>query len=171
METISVAELKKRLSDDDHDEVLIDVRDPFEYKGTHIEDAKNIPLDTVASAVGKLKGVGTIYIHCASGNSSKQACDILAEQGFQNVVNVEGGIIAWEEAGMKTVGGKKRMPIMRQTLLMAGLLILLGVVLALFVNTWWIFLPAFVGMGLTFAGVTGMCGMTKILQWMPWNTP
>ena len=51
----------------------------------------------------------------------------------------------------------------------AGMLVLLGIALAILVSPWWVGLAAFVGAGLTFAGATGWCGMAKLLQVMPWN--
>ena len=57
----------------------------------------------------------------------------------------------------------------RQVRLGAGLLVLLGVVLSLFWDRAWISLSAFVGLGLTFAGLTDICGMAFLLAKMPWN--
>jgi hypothetical protein len=58
---------------------------------------------------------------------------------------------------------------MRQVQITAGSLTLLGVVLSLFVHPAFIYLSAFVGAGLTFAGLTGFCGMANFLALMPWN--
>ena len=62
-----------------------------------------------------------------------------------------------------------RLPLMRQVQLIAGLLILTGTLLSLFVHPGWIGLAIFVGAGLTVAGSTGFCGMAVILEKMPWN--
>lgn len=168
MRKIDATELNKRLSDRDTDEVLIDVREPFEHKGSRIPNAENIPLGTVHAAAEKLKGIGTVYVHCASGNRSTEACQILSELRV-NVVNVEGGIKAWSEAGFQVVGGKKTIPIMRQVMIVAGILVLIGVALGTWMSPWWYALSAFVGAGLLFAGITGICSMTYILKYMPWN--
>jgi len=58
---------------------------------------------------------------------------------------------------------------MRQVQIAAGLLILLGVLLGFLVDPLWFGLAAFVGAGLTVAGVTGWCGMARLLAVMPWN--
>lgn len=58
---------------------------------------------------------------------------------------------------------------MRQVQIAAGLLVLVGVILSLILNQWWITLSTFVGAGLTFAGISGRCGMAKLLAMMPWN--
>jgi hypothetical protein len=64
---------------------------------------------------------------------------------------------------------KAPLEIMRQVQITAGLLVLAGVILSFTVNQAWIGLSAFVGAGLTFAGVSGWCGMAKVLALMPWN--
>lgn len=169
MKSVTAQELKHRLTDGDIDEVLVDVRENFEFKGKHIPGAKNIPLGGVKDAVDRLKSIGTVYVHCASGNRSSQACSLLADAGV-NVVNVEGGINSWESAGFEVVGtGKHTLPLIRQVMITAGLLILAGIALGTWMNPWWYLLSAFVGAGLLSAGVTGFCGMTYVLKWMPWN--
>lgn len=168
MKSIDAKELQARMSDSDTDEVLIDVREPFEHKGARIPEAENIPLGKIHEAAEKLKGVGTVYVHCASGNRSKQACEVLMEHGV-NVVNVEGGITAWSEAGFQVIEKKGTIPIMRQVMIVAGSLVLIGAMLGTWVHPWWFGLSAFVGAGLLFAGVTGICSMTYVLKLMPWN--
>ncbi|MCA9363987.1 DUF2892 domain-containing protein [Candidatus Kaiserbacteria bacterium] len=166
---ISPEELKRRLSDNDHDEILIDVREPNEYSNGRIPAARNIPLEHIEAAVEKLKDIGTVYVHCASGNRSARACELLFEHGV-NVVNVDGGINAWRAAGLEVVGtGKRALPMMRQVLLIAGALILIGMALGTWINPWWYLLSAAMGGGLFFAGATGYCGMTYILKYLPWN--
>lgn len=58
---------------------------------------------------------------------------------------------------------------MRQVQLVAGSLVALGIALGVFLNPWFLVLPAFVGCGLMFAGATGWCGMAMLLGAMPWN--
>lgn len=169
MQSIKPQELHKKLTDGDIDEILIDVRDPFEFKGKHIHGSKNIPLDTIEDSVEKLRSIKTVYVHCQSGNRSSQACETLQKSGL-NVINLEGGISAWEDAGLDVEdSGHHIIPIIRQVMIVAGILILTGVILGTYVNEWWYFLSAFVGAGLLFAGVSGICSMTYILKYMPWN--
>ena len=61
--------------------------------------------------------------------------------------------------------------IMRQVQIVAGSLVLIGVILGYFVTPAFYALPAFVGAGLLFAGISGFCGMAKLLAIMPWNRP
>ena len=169
MESITPKELKDRLSDDDHDEVLLDVREPDEFKHEHIADAENIPVSDVKDAIEKLKGIGTVYVQCGSGVRSAQVCQVLTEAGV-HAINVGGGLTAWEHEGFAVIRtGKNVIPIIRQVMIFAGSLILLGVILGTMVNEWWYALSAFVGAGLLFAGITGMCGMAYVLGLMPWN--
>lgn len=114
MKNITPEELKKRLHDDDTDEILIDVRGEGEYEGGHIESAQNIPLEDIEEAANRLKGIGNVYVTCGTGVRSQQACNELAARGV-NVINVQGGIQAWEREGFKLFGdGTKRLPIIRQ---------------------------------------------------------
>lgn len=169
METITAEELKARLSDGDLDEVLIDVREESEFKSARIPEAKNVPLGELQEVADKLRNIGTVYVHCASGGRSTRACQMLLDAGV-NAVNVGGGITAWESAGFAVVkAGKQTLPIIRQVMIVAGSLILIGVGLGVWVNVWWYALSAFVGAGLLFAGVTGICSMTYVLKYMPWN--
>ena len=169
MQSIKPTELQKRLTDGDLDEILIDVREPFEFKAKHIHGSKNVPLDSMAGSIEKLKAIKTVYVHCESGGRSSTACETLGEAGI-NVVNIEGGIAAWEQAGFPVEdSGHHVIPIIRQVMIVAGILILVGVILGIYVSDWWYFLSGFVGAGLLFAGIAGICSMTYILKKMPWN--
>ncbi len=77
-------------------------------------------------------------------------------------------MLAWEQAGLSVTRGKKAISLERQVRIAAGLLVLIGVGLS-FVHPYWIGLSAFVGAGLTFAGITDTCGMGLLLARMPWN--
>lgn len=168
--TISANELHNQVASGEAVE-LIDVRTPVEYREFHVAFAKNIPLDhldaaTVAS--GRNGSTGPLYMICRSGSRGKQACEKLAAAGL-NVVNVEGGTLAWVQAGLPVVRGKKAISLERQVRIAAGLLVLTGAALGYFVNLNWIGLAAFVGAGLTVSGITDTCGMGMLLARMPWN--
>ena len=90
-------------------------------------------------------------------------------RGWLNVVNVEGGTLACEAAGLPVVRGKKAISLERQVRIAAGFLVLVGAVLALTVHPYFAGLSAFVGAGLMFAGITDTCGMGMLLARMPWN--
>jgi rhodanese-related sulfurtransferase len=89
--------------------------------------------------------------------------------GYANLVNVEGGTLAWEQAGLPVVRGKEAISLERQVRIAAGSLVLLGTALGAFVHPAFLGLAAFVGAGLVFAGVTDSCGLGMLLARMPWN--
>lgn len=66
---------------------LVDVRTPGEFAGGHVKGSVNIPLDKVATQLGKFKDKKNIVVFCRSGNRSSQAKSILEQYGFKNVTN------------------------------------------------------------------------------------
>ena len=78
---------------------LLDVREPDEYAAGHIPGITLIPMGEVASRLAELPRDKEIIVTCRTGNRSSQIADLLREQGFTNVHNMTGGIVAWEEAG------------------------------------------------------------------------
>jgi len=151
---------------------LIDVRTPAEFREIHAGPARNVPLDqlTAGAIVARRSDASRpVYVICRSGTRGKQACDKLQAAGVPNIVNVEGGTLAWEQAGLPVVRGKKTMSLERQVRIAAGLLVLVGAILGWFVHPAFIGLSAFVGAGLVFAGLTDTCGMGMMLAKMPWN--
>ena len=150
---------------------LFDVRTPVEYREVHVSFARNVPLDQleVTQLTTRRTGTDPLYVICRSGNRGKQACDKFVAAGYTNVVNVEGGTLAWDQAGLPVVRGKKAISLERQVRIAAGLLVLTGVALGFLVHPGFFGLSAFVGAGLTFAGITDTCGMGMILARMPWN--
>jgi rhodanese-related sulfurtransferase len=148
---------------------LIDVRTPAEFREIHVDFAHNVPLDRLDPAAWRGRPDGQpLYVICRSGNRARQACEKLAAAGL-NVVNVEGGTLAWEAAGLPVVRGRRTMSLERQVRIAAGALVLAGAVLALTVHPYFAALAALVGGGLIFAGVTDTCGMALLLARMPWN--
>lgn len=83
---------------------------------------------------------------------------------------LDGGLDAWKRAGL-AVKQKAGAPIelMRQVQIVIGLLVLAGLALTLTVHPYFIAIPAFMGAGLTFAGISGWCGMAKLVALAPWN--
>ncbi len=152
---------------------LIDVRTPAEYQEVHVKFAKNVPLDRLdvkqLLASRESSADQPLYVICKSGSRGQMACQKIEAAGFSDVYNIEGGTSACVEAGLPVVRGKKVMSLERQVRIAAGLLVMLGCILALMVDIRWIVLPSFVGAGLVFAGLTNTCGMGMLLAKMPWN--
>ncbi len=168
MNSISVQNLKKKVDEGLDNSILVDVREEFEYNGEAIPKTENIPADVLNNECSRLKNVNTVYVCCRTGARSSQACSTLAKAGV-NVVNVEGGIEAWKSAGFEVDFKKNTLPLVRQVMIVAGGFTLVGVLLGAFVNVWWYVVPGVIGTGLFFAGISGYCGLTKILKYMPWN--
>jgi rhodanese-related sulfurtransferase len=147
---------------------VIDVREPMEFAGGHITGSLNIPLSRITQA--DLPS-GPLVLVCQSGNRSAKALTQLLRQGHPHPVSdLLGGVPAWQQAGfpLRKLKGAP-LPLMRQVQIVAGSLVLLGVILSQTVAPGWIWLSGFVGAGLTFAGITGFCGMARLLAAMPWN--
>jgi rhodanese-related sulfurtransferase len=150
---------------------LIDVCTPVEFHEVHVTFARNEPLDRLdpAALMNARDGSRPLYVIRRSSNRANQACEKFVAAGFTNIVNVEGGTQAWEQAGLPVTRGKKALSLERQARIAAGLLVLIGSVLGGFVSPYWLGLCAFVGAGLVFAGITDTCGMGLLLARMPWN--
>lgn len=159
------------LADAGHIE-LIDVRTPVEFREVHSVHARNVPLgslDPKAVMESRADQEAPLYVICRSGNRSTKACEQFAAAGCNSVVNVEGGTSAWEEAGLPVVRGKKTVSLERQVRIAAGFLVFVGTVLGVFHHEYWLGIPAFVGAGLMFAGITDTCAMGMLIAKMPWN--
>jgi rhodanese-related sulfurtransferase len=152
---------------------LIDVRTPVEFRELRAAIARNVPLESLDPDALMQHRSGNadepLYVICRSGNRSTKACEKLARAGYTNVVHVEGGTQAWDEAGLPVVRGKKAVSLERQVRIAAGSLVLLGAVLGYFVHPYFAGLSAFVGAGLVFSGITDTCGMGLLLARLPWN--
>lgn len=170
--TISPQELS-RLQQGDAALDLMDVRTPVEFQELHVAFARNVPLDRLdpqaVQAARQERAGQPLYVICRSGNRSKQACEKLLAAGLTQVVNVDGGTLACDTAGLPMTRGKKAISLERQVRMAAGTLVLIGSALGYFVHPYFIGLAAFVGAGLVFAGITDTCGMGMLLARMPWN--
>jgi sulfur-carrier protein adenylyltransferase/sulfurtransferase len=96
MKTITVKQLKEMI--DNHEPFqLIDVREDYEYDIANIE-GELIPLGQIPDFIDKISRDKKVVVHCRSGVRSARAIDFLEENhGFDNLYNLEGGILAWAE--------------------------------------------------------------------------
>jgi rhodanese-related sulfurtransferase len=94
-ESISVTEVKR-------DQPILDVREQDEWDAGHIENAVHIPLSELPQRISELDLDADYQVTCLRGGRSAQAVQWLAGQGY-SVVNVDGGMAAWAEAGLPTV--------------------------------------------------------------------
>ncbi len=165
MKTISPAEAVRLVKDG---AILVDIRGKDEHLRERIADAVHCPLEAIEETD---LGAGTLVFHCRSGNRTQvHAAKLRAKGTPDRVYVVEGGIEAWRAAGLPTVkDASQPLELNRQVQIGAGGLALGGTLLGLAASPWFFAFPLFVGAGLLFAGLTGLCGMTRLLMRAPWN--
>lgn len=153
------------------DVILIDVREPAEFNSCHIPNAKLHPLGSIEASQLAEYGDKTVLIYCQKGMRGQKACEkILQDNPNTKVLNLVGGIEAWQAAGFATnEGASKILPLDRQVQITIGALVLTFSLLGYFVNTSFIFAAAFMGAGLLFAGISGFCGLARVIAKAPWN--
>lgn len=156
----------KRLIDDGA--VLVDVREADERAREHVPGTRHHALSRLSTI--DTAGAKAVIFHCRSGARTAANASRLAGAAGCDAYVLEGGIDAWKKAGLP-VATDTRQPIeiMRQVQITAGSLVVVGVVLGFWIAPAFFGLSAFVGAGLVFAGVSGWCGMAKLLGLMPWN--
>ena len=166
MDCVTVSQLRNRPATP---ALLVDVRSGSEFASGHIPGAVNIPMDQIEARLDDLdRNLQTVLI-CESGTRARITAALL-EPCQRQIAILEGGTKAWREAGLPVVASvRTRWSLERQVRLGAGLLVVTGSILALTVNPLWGLLCGFTGLGLTFAGLTDICGMAAILGKMPWN--
>ena len=102
VQEIDVLEAQKRIEEG---AVLVDVREPNEYEESHIPGSRLEPLSTFTSHYDTLPKDKPLVMQCRSGARSERAAKYLLEQGYTDVVNLTGGILAWQEAGLPVERG------------------------------------------------------------------
>ena len=153
--------------------VLIDIREADEHAREHIPGARHHSLIRVDRESPARSGDDVLIFHCRSGaRTTGNAPRLAAAAQTCEAYILEGGLEAWKKAGLPvTLDRSQPIDIMRQVQIAAGSLVLLGVVLGAFVSPGFYALSGFVGAGLLFAGISGFCGMARLLAVMPWNRP
>ena len=94
MQTILPEELKKRL-DASEKPILLDVREPWEFSICKIEGSVNISMSEPEKLIDKLNANDEIIAICHHGMRSFQVCNYLENNGFNKVLNLDGGIDSW----------------------------------------------------------------------------
>ena len=158
---------------------LIDVRSPAEYESVHIEGSYNIPMNTLeqhGAAIRKSIRDPVLFV-CRSGKRAKDVYDAasadpelqkLVDAGLTHIHVLDGGIQAWQAAGMPVRRGQDRWSIERQVRFVTGAIVLFSVIISVWIP-WIKWFAAFIGAGLTFAALSNTCGMELLLARMPWN--
>ncbi|MDR3448965.1 MAG: rhodanese-like domain-containing protein [Alphaproteobacteria bacterium] len=169
VKNVTAPELKEWL--DANQAILIDVREPAEYKAEHIPGAILLPLANISRDNLPPYAGEKLVFQCRSGKRGGMACEkITGIDAAADIYNLDGGIVAWTQAGYKVeTSGKFFLPLDRQVQLTIGLSVLLSSFLAYAVHPAFLLVTGFFGLGLTFAGLTGFCGLALLMAKMPWN--
>jgi rhodanese-related sulfurtransferase len=169
---ITAAELIALLSERP-DTRLLDVRTPGEFDAEHIAGAYNVPLDLLGEHGPEIRAAVAepIVLVCRSGQRARRAEEALRTAGMANLHVLDGGMAAWTAAGLSVQRGAPRMSLERQVRIAAGALAAAGGILALVVNPLFAALPAVVGSGLVFAGITDTCMLGMLISRLPHNRP
>jgi len=149
--------------------LLVDIREADEHARERIPGAVLNPMSAWDDSEASPEQ--TLIFHCRSGSRTAMNTDRLAAKaGACDWYVVDGGVEAWRTAGLTTITDRSRpIDLQRQVFIVAGGLVALGVVLGILVSSWFLTLPMFVGLGLTLSGLTGFCGMARVLALAPWN--
>lgn len=157
--------------------LLIDVREPDEFKVEHIAYALSVPLSSLEGGFQMLNipEDKIILFQCLKGSRGQMACERIQGLGSckNTIINIEGGIEAWKEAGLPVIGASTtatpKISIMRQVQMIVGFLVALCVLLGFAGISFAFILAGVFGAALFFAGLTGWCGLAMMLSKMPWN--
>lgn len=168
MKRISLNEFIK-LRKDNKDIKVVDVRTPAEFSSCHLDGSTNLSLGSkeLESYITNNQS-SPLYIMCQSGKRAEMACNTFSKQ-HQDLIIVEGGMNNCLNTDLPLNKGKGAISLERQVRIVAGALVLTGVILCHILNSNFIYLSAFVGAGLMFAGITDTCAMGILLTKMPWN--
>jgi rhodanese-related sulfurtransferase len=167
--TLSPIEAKRLL---DQGAILVDIREADEHARENIPGARLAPLSRLDQTDLAIPEGQPVIFHCRSGARTQGNATRLAATagGACEAFILEGGLDAWKKAGLPVaVDRRQTLELQRQVQIGAGSMAFLGTMLGLLVSSWFFAIPAFVGAGLTVAGVTGFCGMARILRKAPWN--
>ena len=150
--------------------LLIDIREPDEFARRHVPGAVSLPLSRFdLKPLPVLPGTAVIFT-CKTGVRTGANAARLAAPVAGDAFVLAGGVDAWAAAGL-TVAEDRRAPLemVRQVQIAAGTLVLAGVLLGWLVAPGFFALAGLVGAGLVFAGISGFCGMARLLALLPWN--
>jgi rhodanese-related sulfurtransferase len=100
VEEADVKQTSEAVSGSPADAVLVDVREPHEWRAGRARGARHIPLGQLPQQLESLPRQAPVYLICRSGNRSHTAAAYLKKAGFERPINVRGGMLAWERAGL-----------------------------------------------------------------------
>lgn len=149
---------------------LIDVRTPGEFETAHIPGAYNVPLDLLQEHRDEIAQHldENVVLICRSGQRASTAGETLRGAGLPNVSILDGGMAVWQDKGFGVRRGAQRWDLERQVRLVAGSIVLSGVLGSIAApKLKWV--AAAIGAGLTTAALTNTCAMGMMLAKLPYN--
>lgn len=149
---------------------VLDVRSPAEFETTHIVGSYNLPLDLVGEHAAQLAARldRKVVLVCQSGVRADQARQRLAATGMDNLHVLKAGVPGFADASGQVVHGRPRWTLERQVRLVAGGLVLAGVLASRWAPKS-VLLAGGIGAGLTASALTDTCTMGRLLSALPHN--
>ena len=167
IKTVTATQLANRLKNEKIR--IIDIRSADEYARVHITGAENVTADHINDKLC-YTNEDILVFSCMSGMRTQNCSTNLKKLHAKEVLILDGGLNAWKKVGLHTnKNDKAPLPIMRQVQMIVGFMVVVGVILGLTINPLFSLISGFFGAGLLFAGITGFCGLAKVLLLLPYN--
>ncbi|WP_194844247.1 rhodanese-like domain-containing protein [Candidatus Clavichlamydia salmonicola] len=167
MPTISPVELKVAL--EDSNVTLIDVREEVEYNQEHIAGSIHIPFNLL-NEYSLPNDNSNVVFHCQGGTRSAKACKLFLSTHPNRVIkNLKGGLTAWKHAGLPVKRHHQVLSLHRQLFIIIGSMLTFFSIMVIKGYHSFISIILLLGLGMIFAGATGLCLMAQALRKLPWN--
>lgn len=164
---ISPEQLSELRKDQQQSILCLDIRSEQEHQQNHIPGSCLVDQQNILHIPAE-----SILVYCQTGTRTEMLKQHLGNPDNKQIYLLEGGLDAWVAKGMGISGSQSSgLSLQRQVHMIAGILILTFTLLSLTISPYFMAGTAFVGGGLTLAGLTGFCGMAKVLALAPWNRP
>lgn len=163
-------ELKKLQQTQADELVLLDIREADEYRREHVPGSVNLPLSQLSQSDTSWLQGKTVLVYCKAGMRSQTALPQLEQLGCEKLYCLKEGLNQWKRCGLPcNVDTKAPLDIMRQVQIIVGTVVMLGIIAGWLWSPYFTIISFVMGAGLCFAGMTGFCGMAKLLALLPIN--
>lgn len=171
LQEIDAPTLKRWMEEDRA--LLIDVRRKNEFAAEHIPGAKLMPFSCFHPEKISNEAHRNIVLHCESGSCSPKITNKMFASGFKDIIFLKGGLEAWKSAGYPTETNNTEVTIemFRQAQILAGCLVILGIILGALISPWCLIISGLIGAQLVIAGVKDTIAMALLIAKLPFNQP
>lgn len=168
---IDLNHLKRMIAEDDGNTLFLDVRSAEECFASFVPGFVNIPGSELGRHEQELARFKCIVVLCASGMRARQAANTLDQMlPGREVWVLKGGLNTVAQGAERELSRAGRiLPVQQQMQIGAGSMIMTATLLGTFVQPMAFLLVAGIGFGLFYAGLTGRCGVSRLLAHLPWN--